>query len=110
MKLLYSDAPACSEPTLKRLLIVAEEIAFMDRPGAMFGEAGDQWGTLAMESPLRAFAGRMDPVPLTVYGPPSGIRATPLFERYAEIDLAEPEFRRTFLDGLEHDPLFSDKL
>jgi hypothetical protein len=42
MKLLFSGSAHCQKETLKRLLIIANEIAFMDRPSITF----DKWGTI----------------------------------------------------------------
>jgi hypothetical protein len=44
MKLLYSGAEFCDQPILKRLLVVAEEIHFMDRPSVTFRN----WGTIGL--------------------------------------------------------------
>ncbi len=112
MKLLYCGGSSCDEGTFKRLLIVAEKIAFMDHSGTMFGEAGEQWGSVGMASPMRQFVTAMasSPVPLSVFKTPSGVWATPLFERYLPIDLDAGDFRRVLLDGLQHDPVFADTL
>jgi hypothetical protein len=51
MKLLFSGASVCSDATLKRLMLVTEQLGFMDRPIIMFGS----WGMVGHDSPLRQF-------------------------------------------------------
>lgn len=107
MKLLYCGGPSCDEATFKRLLIIAEHIAFMDRPSVTFGH----WGTVGVQSPMRAFVDSMatTPTPLSVYTPPSG-PAKRLYERYITTDLSDLEFRRVVLSGLASDESFACKI
>jgi len=37
LKLLFTGDPGCSAQTLKRLMIIGEELAFMDRPSVTVG-------------------------------------------------------------------------
>lgn len=46
MKLLYCGEEYCDQPVLKRMLVIAEEIHFMDRPSVTFGN----WGTIGHAS------------------------------------------------------------
>src|ERR1700730_11377644 len=112
MKLLYSGAAECDFETLKRLLIVSEEVAFMDSPATMFGEDGRHWGMVGRESQMRGLVGPMadEAVRLQVYKPPSGVGATPLFERYLGVDLEEGCFREVVLNGLQTDSNFTNRL
>jgi hypothetical protein len=67
VKLLYADRFICDEDTFKRFLLVADSIAFMDRPALTFRNCG----TIGQRSPIRQ--ARLDgPVGLIVYEPPSG--------------------------------------
>ncbi|HUV05130.1 MAG TPA: hypothetical protein VMX94_08480 [Armatimonadota bacterium] len=107
MRLLYTGSHECAFPSFKRLLMVADEIVFMDRPSVKVGK----WGTVGTASPLRhwvdAFAGQ--PVKLSVERPPLEGPADDLFLHYIHADLDDPEFRRVFLTGLANDDLFRNK-
>jgi hypothetical protein len=90
MKLLFTGDPGCSGQTLKRLMIIGEELAFMDRPSVTVGG-----GTMiGINSPLRQFEPAMQETQpsLKVYTPPVG-PISPLHEEYARRDLANPAFR-----------------
>ena len=51
MRLLYGDNLLCGEQTMKRLMVIADEIGFLDRP-AIMGEAigGGQWGLIGAQT------------------------------------------------------------
>jgi hypothetical protein len=84
MKVLFTGGNFCSGPTFKRLLALAEEISFTDRPSVTFnrpvlrrediGRQTGSWGAVGVDSParayLRAFEGKA--VRLSVAAPPSG--------------------------------------
>ncbi len=103
MKLLYYGGTACSYDTLKRLLLVGSELSFMDRPSVTFGN----WGTIGHESPLRRFAAADQPVPISVFAPPSG-PANALYQSYVSADLENPDFVSAVLAGLR-DNTFASK-
>ena len=112
MHLLYSGSHGCPLPTLKRLLLIADDLAFMDRPSITFAGSGPGsadaatggWGTIGMASPLRllvpAFNGYVPR--LSVHSPPSG-PAYDVYRHYIEKDLSDAEFRRLFLAGLRNE-------
>jgi hypothetical protein len=105
MRLLFSGSIGCDEATFKRLLVIGDEIAFMDRPSVTFRN----WGTVGAPSPFRRYdLSDKEAVRVSVYAPPSG-RATELYRRYIEVDLASLEFRGVFLEGLEKSPQFVSK-
>ena len=58
MRVLYSGGTICSIETLKRLVLLADEIAFMDRPSVAFGN----FGTVGRDSEFRQF--RFDDAPV----------------------------------------------
>ena len=61
--------------TFQRLLLIADEVGFVDRPSVMFGEpeTDGQWGTIARASEIRGFKVEEDaPVSITAHEPPSG--------------------------------------
>jgi hypothetical protein len=105
MKLLFIGASACSADTLARLLLLGNEICFLDRPSVTF----DNWGTIGHQSPLRRLSTTGLPVQISVHAPPSrgaGLYYAP----YVEADLANPAFVKAFFDGLRNDAAFADKM
>lgn len=107
MKLLYCGSSICDERTYKRLLILTDGIAFMDRPSVTF----PKWGFVGMDSPARQVVNGMatTPIPVSVYKPPSG-PIDDLYKQYVEADLADSRFRGIVLDGLAKDQTFASKL
>ncbi len=107
MRLLFTGSSAPPGATFKRLLMIADEIAVMDRPSVTFGD----WGTVGSGSPLRpwipAFA--ETPVKLVAYSPPSG-PVSELYQRYVQADLENAEFKTILLEGLTRDETFAGKL
>jgi hypothetical protein len=88
MRLLYADGLACDESTFKRLILIADSIAFMDRPSIAFRN----WGTIGLKSPFRQvkLAG---PVDLIVYEPPSG-PVDDALKGFIASDLNNDKFRK----------------
>lgn len=106
MKLLYCGSHGCRLQTLKRLLIIGEEIAFLDRPSIMFGK----WGTVGVDSPIRRLLPAFEEkeVKLSVFSPPSGQIAN-LYSEYISADFSSVDFRRIFLEGLKENEIFTEK-
>ncbi|MEK7759204.1 MAG: hypothetical protein AAB304_06340 [Pseudomonadota bacterium] len=94
MKLLYSGEEFCDQPVLKRLLVVAEEIHFMDRPSVTF----KNWGTVGHDSYARRIDWSGSPVLIDVFKPPSG-PAHGLYGPYIEADINNPLFEQIVLEG-----------
>jgi len=115
MKLLYTGSPTCNPATLKRLLIIADEIAFMDRPSVSFGGSnlggGKQWGTIETQSYYRNYIHLFEntPVRISAHMPPFGFEGRELYSEYVQADLDNLEFRRIFLKGLSTNKLFAEK-
>lgn len=101
MRVIYSGGTMCSFETLQRLILLADEIAFMDRPSVTFGS----FGTIGADSAFRRFDTAGAPIQFSVWAPPSG-PANELYRRYVESDLQDAAFIRTVLDGIKHDPIF----
>ena len=66
MKLLYSGEEFCDQPVMKRMLVVAAEIHFMDRPSVTF----KNWGTVGSDSYARRIDWSGSPVLIDVFKPP----------------------------------------
>ena len=104
MKLLYSGGEFCAQMVLKRMLVVAEEIHFMDRPSVTFGN----WGTIGCDSVARRFDWSGSPVLVEVYKLPSG-PAQDLYGPYIEADINNPVFVKTVLEGFRSSDEFASK-
>lgn len=105
MRVVYSGGTICSFETLQRLVLLADEIAFMDRSSVTFGS----FGTIGRESEFRRFNTGETPIKFSVFSPPSGPAST-LYRQYVEADLKNPEFIRTILYGLRADAIFQGRL
>lgn len=104
MKLLYIGTHFCPPDVLARLLVLGDELVFLDRPSVTF----DNWGTVGSASPMRRFSWEGSPVKVSVVEPPSG-PARNLFEAYVLADINNPAFVRAFLDGLKSDYVFAER-
>lgn len=104
MNLLYSGASACDEQTLKRLLLVASRLSFMDRPSVL---TGHNRGTIGHSSIIRQFDFSDSPVPIDVHAPNS-YGSQEAFSRYLIADFKNDEIAGLFLQGLSDD-LFAEK-
>jgi hypothetical protein len=106
MKLLYAGAPECDDRTLKRLMAIGEELAFMDRPSVAF----ETWGTIGRASMWRNVTDAAEgPVPVRVFGAPSG-PARLLHQPYVDSDLSSPEFMAVVMAGLKRNGRFARRL
>jgi len=95
--------------TLKKAILLFDELHFMDRPSMMFGIGHGQFGTVGAASPIRQYevSFRSEGVPLYVHEAPNG----PVHgEWYEDIkaDVNDPEFLARFQDGLRTSPMFRD--
>jgi len=105
LKLLYIGTHFCPVDTLARLLVLGDELVFLDRPSVTFGN----WGTVGSSSYIRGISfGESPPVKVSVAEPPSG-PARGLYESYVQADIANPAFIRAFLDGLKGDDIFAER-
>ena len=104
MKLLYCGKEFCDELVLKRMLVVAEEIHFMDRPSVGF----KNWGTIGHESYARRIDWSCFPVLIDVFTPPSG-PAERLYAPFVEADINNPIFAQIVLEGFRSSDEFASK-
>jgi len=89
-----------------RLLVLAGEICFLDRPSVM---PIGQWGTIGHANPMRQFSTGSEAIKLSVFKPPSGSEAGGIYECYANADLQNAEFLRVFLNGIRDSEAFAYK-
>lgn len=101
MRVVFAGGTICDYRTLQRLVLIADEIGFMDRPSVTFGD----WGTIGAPSEFRHYNTRGAPITFSVHEPPSG-PANALYQSYIAADLRNPRFVQTFFDGLQNDPKF----
>jgi hypothetical protein len=105
MRVVISGSDFPELQTFKRLLLLADEIVFLDRPSVMFGN----WGTVGHASNIRSFQTEGLPVKLSAHTPPSG-QDEGLYASYLETDLHNPRFLQIVLDGLAKDDRFANRL
>ena len=104
MKLVFTGYPFAEFRTLQRLLLIADEIGFIDRPSVTFGK----WGTVGRASDIRRFKTDDLPVKMSAHEAPSGPISS-LYARFVERDLSNLAFIHTFSDGLANDDRFAGK-
>lgn len=106
MKVLYYGGTFCTEATLKRLLVVAQEITFIDRPSVKLSETS---GTVGTATEARSIA-PLDPkygIVISAHAPYD--KAVPMYQQYLQRDWQSAAFRRAVLRGL-NDPVFAGRL
>jgi len=96
-----------SHTTLKKAILLFDEIHFTDRPSFTFH--GGQVGTIGGPSPLRPFEAsfRDNGVPLFVHGAPGGPVEGNFYEEITA-DVNDLLFLTRFQDGLRHSETFRD--
>lgn len=108
IKALYYPEFAMDIATLKRSILLFDELHVMDRPSFSFGGGKKStFGMIGADSPLRPFekSFRDEGMPLYVHRSPGGRISE---EDYAEVaaDLNDMEYLRRFQKGLETSPTF----
>jgi hypothetical protein len=105
LRALYFGHSVCSLETLKRSLLLFDDLHFHDRPSLAVGN----WGTIGSPSEVRRYAlsfAQAD-VPVLVHKESEILRANAL-DAIAS-DLEDPECSRIFFEGLKSDPLFRSR-
>jgi hypothetical protein len=102
VRVVFADSIGCTIETFRRLVLVADEIGFMDRPSIAFGN----WGFVGVQSPFRQMDHSGLPLTISVHAPPSGPPSA-LYRRCISADLGNAEFVRTFLHGFRRDDEFA---
>ena len=110
MRLLYGDNLLCATATMKRLMVIADEIGFLDRPAVGGQElGGGQWGLIGAQTPIRQFSTEGAVVKWTAYDPAPELSRPEVYQSYVDADFRNPQFIATVLDGLT-DNAFAEKL
>ena len=106
MELLYfGSTKICPENTLRRLMVLANEVCFLDRPSVM---PIGQWGTIGHDNPMRQFATGSETIKFSTFKPPAGSEAGSIYEYYANADVLNPDFVRIFLNGIRESEAFAE--
>jgi hypothetical protein len=108
INVLYYPDFTLDPATLKRAILLFDELHIMDRPSFSFGGRGrSNFGMVGAPSPLRQLEQnfREEGMPLYVHGAPGGRMVE---EDYVEVraDVNDPEFLRRFQQGLRDSPAF----
>ena len=101
---LYYPDMYVDQTTLKKAILLFDEIHFMDRPSFTFK---NNFGTIGASSPLRQYeqSFRDAGVPLFVHGVQGGRVSGDFFEQ-VEADISDSLFLIRFQDGLRSSPTF----
>jgi len=104
LRALYYPEFAVELPTLKKCILLFDEIHFMDRPSFTFD---GRFGLLGASSPLRQYekSFRENGVPLYVHPAPGGLVQGELLKT-VEADLSDQQFLARFQEGLRASPHF----
>jgi hypothetical protein len=101
MKLTFSDSPNIDELTFKRLMLLGNELIFVERPSCI--QLADNFGTVgsisAVNNLLKDFQG--SPIKLIVEEPPTSPDNSEFYQKYFEKDMENPEFLKTIFEGIE---------
>jgi hypothetical protein len=106
VNVFYYPGMMAEQATLKKAILLFDEIHFIDRPSFMFGN----FGTIGCASPMRQVeqSFRDEEVPLYVHQPQDG----PVMGEFLDQvkgDINDIEFLRRFQKGLEESLVFRDQ-
>lgn len=101
MKLVFSDSPNIDALTFKRLLLLGDEISFVERPSIQFIK---DLGTVGVPSGIRELLPQFEhsPVKLRVEEPPNTVFNSGFYQQYFRTDIANPDFISTVIDGIRN--------
>jgi len=106
VSVFYYPSEFPDQATLKKSILLFDELHFIDRPSFMFGDVG----TIAAPSALRQFeqSFRDEGVPLYVHRPRDGPVQGDFLEQ-VKSDINDLEFLKQFQRGLENSIVFRDQ-
>jgi hypothetical protein len=109
VNVFYYPEMVAAPSTIKKAILLFDEIHFMDRPSFMFGELGGQCGTVGTASPIRQFeaAFRAEGAPVFVHSAPGGPVSGDLLQQI-KADVNDPLFMSRFQQGLKVSQSFRD--
>jgi hypothetical protein len=103
INVFYYPEIAAAHATLKKAILLFDELHFMDRPAFSF----ESFGLVGAPSPLRQFeySFRDNGVPLFVHDAPGGPVEGQFLEQITA-DIDDPQFLKRFQEGLKVSPTF----
>jgi hypothetical protein len=103
INVFYYPEMVAAHATLKKAILLFDEIHFMDRPAFTF----ENFGLIGTPSPLRQFehSFRDNGVPLFVHDSPCGPVEGQFLEQITA-DVDDPQFLKRFQEGLKVSPTF----
>jgi hypothetical protein len=106
VNVFYYPSMVADSATLKRSILLFDELHFIDRPSFTFGN----FGTIGTASPLRAYekSFREHGIPLYVHAPHDGPVEGEFLEQVKN-DVNDCEFLRRFQNGLEESAVFRNQ-
>jgi hypothetical protein len=106
VSVFYYPSMVAEQATLKKAILLFDEIHFIDRPSFMFGN----FGTIGTASPMRQVeqSFRNEGVPLYVHQPQGGPVVGEFLEQ-VKSDINDIEFLRRFQRGLDDSLVFRDQ-
>lgn len=107
VNVLYYPDYWVDHSTLKKTILLFDELHFMDRPSMMFHAGPGQFGTIGAQSPLREYEAsfREEGVPLFVHSAPMGPVEDEWYDAI-KADVNDREFLCRFQNGLRTSPTF----
>lgn len=109
MKVLYVGSPFPENSVLKRLMVLADEIGFIDHPSVSFGLRGQ----IGVPTPARHITTGSEAVVFSAHDVPNILpegAERQMYEAFLQRDFDDPEYRRILLDGFEKSESFAKKL
>ncbi len=101
MDLVYADHHSVNTIDLKRFLMLANSITFVNRPSIRLTGNYLTVGVLSNIEPIKDMF-TASPVKVNVVTPPSSIFNSHIYAKYFESDLQNKEFIQTVLDGIKN--------
>lgn len=112
MRLTFADSPNIDPLNFRRLLLIADELVFVDRPSISLA---NNFGTVGMPSWLRSIQHEFEgsEIKLIVDEPPNTTFNSQYYRQYYLNDMDNPEFLNTIFEGIKnnwiYDPHFDPK-
>ena len=105
MKITFSDSPNIDELTFKRLVLLGNELVFVERPSISLA---DNYLTVGMSSQLRNLTNEFEgsPVQLIVHEPPDTTCNSAFYRKYFEKDLLNAEFLDTIFEAIKNNTIY----
>jgi|SRR5688572_20433548 len=100
MDFVFADSHSIDALSFRRLLILANSVAFVNRPSI---ELEDNYYTMGVHSNVTEVVPMFQgtPISITVETPPDSVFNSNFYKKYFESDLKNADFVRIILEGVE---------